>query len=358
MRRFLMIGLVLVFLLSSALGETVVFGDRLKVAHCKEYVTLREEPSSESAALDRVPLNSEVTWLYQDFDGFSYVLFDGQPGYMASRYLEPLPEESVPENIKLLQGVDDYWRPNDEIGYLYTIDVPEYYLIFDKDDGGRTILLPGDEVIMLELGKKHSTVIFEEHQLKVPNEIMKLKNDYRQSPVNLNRTEQYRLNAFFSSLSEVMSLTEYDANEYDYYDEKLIDFALDYLQLNYPELLRPADDDFWAGYTAVIEGGCIQALIDRFFYEEYDDGDAENWYESLYYESIKEYYFVYTGESWDMSRGYNSQVDEVNAIGDSRYAVRFHTHDENGFAIIHAPGGLESSKDWAVECYYRAYARE
>jgi len=351
MRRIIGVCLIVALIMSSAVAEDVIFGDRLRVAYCNEYITLREEPSPDSKAIARVPLNSELIWLYQDFGGYSYVRFGDQFGYVASEYLELLPDEEVPEDIKLLKDGEAIPEPDYDLGCLYVFDGPEYYPVVDIYENDREYLMPGDEMTLIERTGENSKVLFKGHYLTVPNDCMVLKDDFSKSPVILNPTEEYRLNAFFSSITQVEDVIHYDqyyqhSNPYE--DEDLIRFALGYLQLNHREMLRHADNDSWAGYTAVIEGGCICAVIDRYFTDNICPTEGE-WYQSVYYESIKEYHFLYTGESWEILKDNYSQVDSVNALADNRYAIRYHSSYNNGFAIIHAPTGLESSRDWTIE---------
>lgn len=66
------------------------FGKEYKVVKCNEFITLREEPSTKAGALDRVPLGATVTAFSAAENGFLLVHFNGQTGYVLSKYLEEL----------------------------------------------------------------------------------------------------------------------------------------------------------------------------------------------------------------------------------------------------------------------------
>jgi len=57
-----------------------------QIAHCDEYVNLREEPSSKSRSLGRVYIG-EVVMATPYNDTFSYCCYNGQYGYIMSEYL-------------------------------------------------------------------------------------------------------------------------------------------------------------------------------------------------------------------------------------------------------------------------------
>ena len=84
MKKLLICILALMLCGACALGEA---GAVLHVANCNEYITLREEPSTSAAALDRIPLGAEVTELRRTGNGFVQVSYRGQVGYALSEYL-------------------------------------------------------------------------------------------------------------------------------------------------------------------------------------------------------------------------------------------------------------------------------
>ena len=63
-------------------------GDIVRVDHCNEYITLRESPDKKSGELARLPLGAYANFLGDDEDGFAYVEYGGQTGYVLKKYLE------------------------------------------------------------------------------------------------------------------------------------------------------------------------------------------------------------------------------------------------------------------------------
>ena len=85
MKKLLICALVTALLCAgTALAD---IGDRLKVVNCNEFITLREEPSTSAAALDRMPLGASVDEIHGSTDGFLCVCYRGQTGYALSQYL-------------------------------------------------------------------------------------------------------------------------------------------------------------------------------------------------------------------------------------------------------------------------------
>lgn len=84
MKRVLICLLVLALLGTSALAD---IGARLRVTDCDEYITLREEPDTKSAALARMPLGAQVDELYGAENGFLCVGYQGKTGYALGKYL-------------------------------------------------------------------------------------------------------------------------------------------------------------------------------------------------------------------------------------------------------------------------------
>ncbi len=67
---------------------------KMAVAHCKEYVTLRKAASSKSAAVIRIPLGGQVTVLDNAKNGYVKVRYCDRTGYLSRKYLEPYQEPS------------------------------------------------------------------------------------------------------------------------------------------------------------------------------------------------------------------------------------------------------------------------
>ncbi len=85
MKKLIACVLALVLLCAAtALGE---IGDRLSVANCNEYITLREEPSTSAASLAKLPLGAKVDEVGWAGNGFVKVSYRGQTGYALASYL-------------------------------------------------------------------------------------------------------------------------------------------------------------------------------------------------------------------------------------------------------------------------------
>ena len=102
MKRVLSLVLCMMMLMGAAMagelewtGEAVWFGDWMEVVKCKEYITLREEPSTKAAELDRIPLGAMVRTLGGYDQKFKRVLYEGQAGYVLSEYLFPAQQTLV-----------------------------------------------------------------------------------------------------------------------------------------------------------------------------------------------------------------------------------------------------------------------
>ena len=59
------------------------------VVNCREWITLRSYPSTEAAALDRIPLGDWV-WIHQGYynNGFYSAEYGGQHGYVLAAYIK------------------------------------------------------------------------------------------------------------------------------------------------------------------------------------------------------------------------------------------------------------------------------
>ncbi len=84
-RRALALMLCLGLLLGSCGALAESFSAR-QVAHCDEYVNLREEPDSKSRSLGRVYIG-EVVMARRYNSSFSYCCYNGEYGYIRSEYL-------------------------------------------------------------------------------------------------------------------------------------------------------------------------------------------------------------------------------------------------------------------------------
>lgn len=74
-----------------AFSAFAITGEEFEVVKCKEYITLREEPSKKADELDRVPLGDHVVMIGYAENDFAYVNYKGQDGYVLTEYLEYIP---------------------------------------------------------------------------------------------------------------------------------------------------------------------------------------------------------------------------------------------------------------------------
>lgn len=103
MKRFFSLLFILAFLGSSALAcDSWYTGDYVQTVKCKEYISLREEPSASARVLDHIPLDGISVYLCHHDDIFAKVLYNGQIGYVMQGYLKNLftvCEHCIPKNL-------------------------------------------------------------------------------------------------------------------------------------------------------------------------------------------------------------------------------------------------------------------
>lgn len=58
------------------------------VVNCNEWVSLRAEPSVDSERLSKIPWGAEVRFVREAENGFKYVAYRGQLGYVPNEYVE------------------------------------------------------------------------------------------------------------------------------------------------------------------------------------------------------------------------------------------------------------------------------
>lgn len=78
--------IVLIFCASFAWAEGSYIGN-MEVVNCKEWVSLRSEPTTEAERITKVPLGSIVSECYMLENGWVYGLYCGQYGYISADYL-------------------------------------------------------------------------------------------------------------------------------------------------------------------------------------------------------------------------------------------------------------------------------
>ena len=97
MKRFIALLLTLYMALASlpAMASMDYLGD-MEVVECKEWVSLRELPSTSSKRLMKVYLGAVVNNCQQFGDDWIYAEYDGKGGYILAKYLRPFTEEIIP----------------------------------------------------------------------------------------------------------------------------------------------------------------------------------------------------------------------------------------------------------------------
>ena len=73
---------------ASALAWQSPTGWVMEVTNCESWVSLREEPSTGAARLAKVPLHARVNAIQYAENGFVYVEYRGQAGYILDQYLQ------------------------------------------------------------------------------------------------------------------------------------------------------------------------------------------------------------------------------------------------------------------------------
>lgn len=103
MKRLFSLLFACMFLMSSALAcDSWCTGDHVQVVNCKEYISLREEPSTSAKVIDRIPLDGVAVWLRPHDETFSKVLYNNQVGYVMQDYLKnffAVCENCIPQNL-------------------------------------------------------------------------------------------------------------------------------------------------------------------------------------------------------------------------------------------------------------------
>ena len=68
------------------------YGPNMRVAHCDSFVSLREKRSTSSARILKVPLGEKVLAYpeYGEENGFYLCVYQGEYGYILTKYLEPM----------------------------------------------------------------------------------------------------------------------------------------------------------------------------------------------------------------------------------------------------------------------------
>lgn len=87
MKRIIAAMLAMMLVFSFAAAENI--GTRMVVDHCKEWITLRETPSTKAESLAQMPLGADnLILLDEDYDDFAQIAYEGQVGYALKKYLE------------------------------------------------------------------------------------------------------------------------------------------------------------------------------------------------------------------------------------------------------------------------------
>lgn len=152
-------------------------------------------------------------------------------------------------------------------------------------------------------------------------EYLELYDNYCGSCVQPDEEERYNINLFLSNFSE-QNMKVY--NEFDMIDAWesdrngfLLDFAIQHVLHNRPDLLE------YDGYCARLKKDYLPAIIRKYFKAEVSGLDSAE------YSQSGAYYYLSPAECEGRhGRGFVS-LYRVDALGDSRYAVRFETYGAN-----------------------------
>ena len=63
-------------------------GTNYYIMNCMNDVPLYKEPSKQASTIDRIPLGGEVNFIHNETNGFAYVEYDGNKGYVLIHYIE------------------------------------------------------------------------------------------------------------------------------------------------------------------------------------------------------------------------------------------------------------------------------
>ena len=87
MKRIFTICLLVCLLTLSIPAQAASIDTILRVDNCREWVSLRDTPSTSSKRLAKIPRNGLVTYLGSQSNGFSFVLYGNKTGFVLSKYL-------------------------------------------------------------------------------------------------------------------------------------------------------------------------------------------------------------------------------------------------------------------------------
>ncbi len=108
MKKLICIILAALIVFGAPACAAVSQGDRAVIAHCSEYVTLRQSNSKNAAASIRIPLGETVMVLGFAANGFAQVQYFDRTGYVLEDYLEPWREPAYSAQTKTVSGYPVY----------------------------------------------------------------------------------------------------------------------------------------------------------------------------------------------------------------------------------------------------------
>jgi hypothetical protein len=106
----------------------------MQVINCKEWVSLRAEPSTESERLTKIPLGGIVEECYSYDDGWVYGLYCGMYGYVSMDYLAPTGNYNDPNGGLYAEHGGIHVFGN----YVFDSE-GEMYILSAYDDNGATV---------------------------------------------------------------------------------------------------------------------------------------------------------------------------------------------------------------------------
>ena len=113
-----------------AFAEGAYIGD-MQVINCREWVSFRSEPSTESERIMKIPVDSIVYDCYEAAEGWVYGLYCGEYGYVSTDYLTVVTEASS-DSAMLCEEKNGVMVVG---SHEYTDNGEFYYIIAYDEDG-------------------------------------------------------------------------------------------------------------------------------------------------------------------------------------------------------------------------------
>ena len=133
MKRVSVVLVALLLLLTSRACAKGVIGQHARVVNCKEFISLRYEPSSSAQVMQRLPLGSEAIYLSSAENGFAKIGTENDWGYVREQYLSlsPLP---VGKSVLSSLSEKEYYNINVFLSNFTEADLGWINCCFDLSD--------------------------------------------------------------------------------------------------------------------------------------------------------------------------------------------------------------------------------